>query len=201
MALLKTIAPTLSKQVAIWKIEEPESFFEEHLGFTAHQKTEKRRLEFLASRYLLKYLIPEFSFADLKCHPEGKPYFEDSRIHFSISHSFPFVAVVIDENPVGIDIQTFQEKILQLQHKFLSSEEQFLFNNSVQAVTLAWTAKEAAFKWFGEGKVDFIQQMPIQKLGLTRQGVIMEMDFLRLNPKIELLISGKIEDDFAWAIT
>ena len=200
MALFKSLTTNSSRQGAIWKIEEPEIFFADNLGFIGNQKTEKRRLEFLASRYLLKYLIPDFSFIDLKSHSEGKPFFEDSRVHFSISHSFPYVAVVIDENPVGIDVQIFQDKILRLQQKFLSTEERNLFDNSVEAITLAWAAKEAAFKWFGEGKVDFIQHMPIRKLELLQQNAIMEMDFLRVNPKKELLITGGIESDFAWAI-
>ena len=200
MALYKSLATNTKQQAIIWKIEESESFFSDNLGFVAQHKTEKRRLEFLASRYLLKYLIPDFSFSDLKSHREGKPFFEDDRIHFSISHSFPFVAVVIDEQPVGIDVQVFQEKILRLQQKFLSAEEQIIFDNSMEHITLAWAAKEAAFKWFGEGQVDFIQHMPIRKLILDQQSATMEMDFLRIIPKKELIIAGGIESDFAWAI-
>lgn len=199
MALYKSLEFNTKKQLAIWKIEEPESFFADKVGFQGHQKTEKRRLEFLASRFLLKQLIPDFSFLELKSHPEGKPYFEDNRVHFSISHSFPFVAVAIDEKPVGIDVQVFQEKIMRLQQKFLSAEEQLIFDNSIETITLAWAAKEAAFKWFGEGSVDFIQHMPIRKLKLDQQNAEMEMDFLRIKPQKALLISGGIESEFAWA--
>ena len=200
MALYKSLEFNNKQQAVIWKIEEPEIFFTDNLGFVGHHKTEKRRLEFLASRYLLKSLIPDFSFSELKNHQEGKPFFEDDRVHFSISHSFPFVAVVIDEKPVGIDVQVFQEKILRLQQKFLSAQEQIIFKDSMEHITLAWTAKEAAFKWFGEGKVDFIQHMPIRKLILEQQSAKMEMDFLRIIPKKELIIAGGIESDFAWAV-
>jgi len=201
MPLYKSNAPTATAQSLIWKIEEPESFFSKQLGFSGHQKTEPRRLEYLATRYLLQHLIPDISFSDLKCHPEGKPFLDNSHLHFSISHSFPFVAVALDQQPIGIDIQVFQQKIIRLQQKFLSPEEQILFKNEIEKITLAWTAKEAAFKWFGEGKVDFIQHMPIRKLAFSEQNAHLEMDFLRTNPQQKLLLTGAIEPEFAWSVT
>lgn len=47
---------------AIWKIEEPESFFTERTGITSDIKNEKRRMERLAGRFLLKYLKNDFPY-------------------------------------------------------------------------------------------------------------------------------------------
>lgn len=200
MALHKLVAVSDTVQSAIWKIEETEAFFSEQMGFIAPQKTELRRLEFLASRFLLKFLIPDIDFSNLKFHPSGKPFLENSEIHLSFSHSFPFVAVSISSQSTGIDIQVFQPKIIRLQQKFLSPEEQELFQNKVEKITLAWTAKEAGFKWFGEGGVDFIRQMKIFEFNMNKQEVNLRMEFLRSNPNKKLSLLGGIEKEFAWSV-
>src|SRR5690606_25028830 len=119
---------------SIWKISEPENFFSEALGFGSERNTEKRRLEYLASRYLLKYLLPEFPFGAITTG-QGKPGIEDDIVHFSISHSFPYVAVVIGNQSVGIDIQMYREKIHRVKHKFLSPEERRIVQESTENLT------------------------------------------------------------------
>ena len=41
----------------------------------------------------------------------GKPYFPDSLIHFSISHSHDLCAIAISDHPVGVDIEIVKEPI------------------------------------------------------------------------------------------
>jgi phosphopantetheinyl transferase len=40
----------------------------------------------------------------------GKPYFADSTIHFSLSHSHDLCAVTITDQPVGIDVEMVAER-------------------------------------------------------------------------------------------
>ncbi len=56
----------------------------------------------------------------------------------------------------GIDIQTWHEGIERIQSKFLSPVEQKMFDNDPKLLTLAWSAKEAVYKWSTERSVDFI---------------------------------------------
>lgn len=148
---------------AIWKIEEPESFFAGHTGLTSDIKHEKRRMEYFAGRYLLMHLEEEFPVHTIQKDEHDKPRIDNNRFFFSISHSWPYVAVVVDTmNEAGIDIQTWHPNIERIQHKFLSADEQEMFRNDAKLLTVAWCAKEAVYKWNGRRGVDFIEDLPIE---------------------------------------
>lgn len=148
---------------AIWKVEEPESFFRDKTGIVAEQKNEKRRIEHLAGRFLLQHLEEDFPVMNISKDEHDKPRIANNEYYFSISHSWPYIAAVIDPySEAGIDIQTWHANIERIQYKFLSPEEQELFKNDPQLLTLAWTAKEAAYKWNGKRGVDFIEHLPIE---------------------------------------
>lgn len=189
-------------RITIWKIEEPEAFFSRHTGLQSDKKGEIRRLEHLAGRFLLQQAVPGLSQDQIVVSPLGKPFLRDGNLHFSISHSFPFVGVVVDAvKEVGIDVQTLQDKIHRLQHKFLSAEEQVLCEQQTGKITLAWAAKEAAFKRYGLGAVDFIRHMPIREMQIRDREAALKMEFSRELPAITLELCGGIEADFAWSVT
>jgi 4'-phosphopantetheinyl transferase len=148
---------------AIWKVEEDESFFTHRVDVPTAIKNEKRRVEHLAGRYLLKYLYPHFPLAAIAPDAEAKPRLPGNALYFSISHSWPYVAVVVDErHEAGIDIQTWHPRIADISHKFLSPQEADLVGPDPQMLTLAWAAKEAAYKWNGRRGMEFIEDLPIQ---------------------------------------
>jgi len=189
-------------RVAIWKIEEPEVFFREHTGLLSDKKSEVRRLEHLAGRFLLKHVQPDFPLEQIETSALGKPFLPGNPRHFSISHSFPYIGVAIDaEKETGIDVQVLQEKIVKLQYKFLSETEQGFCGNRPDRITLAWAAKEAAFKRYGLGAVDFIRHMPIRDMVVSGQDARMTMEFLREEPGRHIHLSGGIEPEFAWSVT
>ncbi len=162
MPLIKEWNPGNYGLAAIWDVTEPESFFTESTGIISDIKHEKRRLERLAGRHLLKHLQEDFPLHAIAPDVHDKPRIDADKYFFSISHSWPYVAAVVDpEDEAGIDIQTWHRNILGIQHKFLSAEEQEMFGNDEQLVTLAWCAKEAVYKWLGRRGVDFIDHLPI----------------------------------------
>ncbi len=163
---------------AIWKIEEPLSFFEQETGLLSAINNEKRRTEHLAGRYLLRLLQPGFPIHLIAKDDQEKPRIPGDEFHFSISHSWPWVAVVTDRSgPAGIDIQTWHPRITDIQHKYLSPAEQLLVGTDTKRITLAWCAKESAYKWNGRRGVEFIEELPIQSFTETE------------NPNIEILIN------------
>ncbi len=188
-------------RAAIWRIDETEDFFKEQTGLFSDKKSEIRRLEHLAARFLLQEIAPAFPLDKIAKSPLGKPYLTDHSLFFSISHSFPYVAVAIDTTKeTGIDIQTIQPKILRLQSKFPSPDEQALCANQAGRITLAWAAKEAAFKWYGKGAVDFIRHMPITAMDIHAGKGELSMLFSREQP-LDIKLFGSIEPDFAWSVT
>lgn len=147
---------------AIWHIEEPEEFFTAHTGIRADVRNDKRRLEHAAGRFLLRHLIADFPVHDIAPDLEDKPQLPDYQYHFSISHSFPYVAAVVSPyQSVGIDIQCWHPRIQKIQSKFLSDTEQRFCQNDEKKITAAWSAKEAVYKWAGKRGVDFKVDMPI----------------------------------------
>ena len=95
--------------------------------------------------------------------------------HFSISHCGDYAAVMVStECRVGVDIERITEKVKKVQHKFLSSSELLLIENLSASnsnmfttlLTAAWGIKESLFKWYGDGEVDFIEHLHIEKIDI-----------------------------------
>ena len=87
--------------------------------------------------------------------PRGKPYFPESNIHFSISHTRHFVFCALSDRPIGIDAEEADRKIdLRLADKILSPVERQFFDASAdkrQTLLRFWVLKEASAKCSGEG--------------------------------------------------
>jgi 4'-phosphopantetheinyl transferase len=148
---------------AIWKIEEPEAFFQVATGMHPAIAAPKRRQEYLAARFLLQWLQPELPITDIAKDIHHKPRLPDDTWRFSISHAWPYVAVVVDTHAeAGIDIETWRPSITKIKDKFLAPTEQALLAHSERNMLLAWCAKEAAYKWNGRREVAFIEHLPMQ---------------------------------------
>lgn len=85
----------------------------------------------------------------------GKPFFEDSPIHFSITHTKHHVFAALSDRPIGIDAEERDRSIsLALADKILSPAEKarFALADDKQAALLRlWVQKEAAAKRTGVG--------------------------------------------------
>jgi 4'-phosphopantetheinyl transferase len=183
---------------AIWKIEEPESFFQQQTGLEIDIKNDKRRIEHLAGRFLLKHLEADFPLHQISKDVHDKPRIDNNYYFFSISHSWPYVAAVIDPHTeAGIDIQAWHPTILSIQHKFLTEEEQQLFQNDPKLVTMAWCAKEAVYKWNGRRGVDFKEHLPISFFSKNRDNYEITI-YLKLSEMPKMIFTENIiNTDFA----
>jgi phosphopantetheinyl transferase len=184
---------------AIWKIEEPESFFIERTGLGHLDiKNEKRRMERLAGRFLLKHLKEDFPLLNIRPDEHDKPRIDDNQYYFSISHSWPYVAAVVSPYvECGIDIQTWHPKMEKLQNKFLSSEEQVFFRNDPRLITLAWSAKEAVYKWQGRRGVDFIEHLTVTKVEDLGADINISIFCQLTREKMNIVSKGALEADFS----
>ena len=111
-----------------------------------------------AGRQLLKQLYREETGEDLPpiCIAErGKPYFQDSAYHFSISHTRAHAFCVLAKNNISIDAEELDRKMdLRLADKVLSPSEKAQFDKAPdqrRALLTFWVLKEAAVKLTGEG--------------------------------------------------
>lgn len=85
----------------------------------------------------------------------GKPYFaERTDIHFSISHSGDYAAVVLSDGDVGIDIQQVRPVRDGLIEKLCDeNERRFVYesDNREKAFITLWSLKESYIKAIGMG--------------------------------------------------
>ena len=156
-------------RLAVWKTEEPESFFADKIGFITNINHPQKRKQFLAGRYLLKQLAPFLDIHSLLINASGKPFDPSGSIHFSVSHCGDMVAVIVNNKyPVGVDIQFPEEKLAAVSHKFLSQQDMNVLSNlsipEITKICFGWSLKESLFKWYGESSVNFIQHLLIEEV-------------------------------------
>lgn len=161
----------------IWEIQEPDAFFESSLPLEVTQAAPThpdRKRQFLAGRFGLRTLVPDFRFERILFTESGRPYLSNDSWQFSISHTAQFASVLMSQTQaVGIDIESVSGKAGRVRRKFLREEEEKIWRALVLPshpqpdelmYTLAWSVKEAAFKALHQTGVDFIRDLPIEQV-------------------------------------
>lgn len=152
-------------RLGVWKIEETEDFFKGNVPLHRDVTHPHKRLQHLAGRFLLQFLFPDFPYGLVQIADTRKPFLPDEQYHFSISHCGDYAAAIVSSrNRVGVDVEEPVSRILKIKDKFLAEAEKEIFKvrssmNDFQWPTVLWSAKEAVFKWYGDGAVDFRQHI------------------------------------------
>ncbi len=167
--------------LGIWQVDEPVDFFTKSLDLQAVEEAElanlkgRRRLEWLASRYLVHEMLLSMGYEDrmpvLK-DEFGKPHLWDTPFHLSFSHSHELVAVILAKELAGIDVQRIVPKIEVLAHKFLRAEELASLKpqTRLEHLHVYWGAKEALYKAHGRRELDFRSHIFIQPFDYQASG-------------------------------
>jgi 4'-phosphopantetheinyl transferase len=170
--------PTSHSTLGIWEITESEEdlllladLSMEEKAFANTLTSHNRRMEWLATRALLKQICPKPAF--IKYNPYGKPLLQGQQGFISISHTAGFAAVYIDnKEETGIDIQVKTHKTSIIRHKFLSDEELSSIGPIEEETVLLiyWCAKEALYKLYGQKELLFKENLKIQPFELSKEG-------------------------------
>lgn len=186
-----------STKMAIWKIDEDEDYFLDKVQLHQQITHPQKRRQHLAGRYLLPYLFPDFPNEEIKVADTRKPFLPNEQYHFSISHCGNIAAAIASSGyRVGIDVEFITPKVERIKHKFLHAEEMRFVNAQpqhmqLQLLSILWSAKEAMFKWFGNGEVDFSEMMRTQPFLVEPEGVI-EAAFLKGDFQQRLTLQFKL---------
>ncbi|MBL7818680.1 MAG: 4'-phosphopantetheinyl transferase superfamily protein [Saprospiraceae bacterium] len=160
-------------RLGIWHITEDEAFFVRKLPLTNVEKEEiaavsgQKRLEKLAGKLLLQQLTG-WAYTLMK-DDFGKPFFKDSNVHLSLSHSGDYVVGIISEQPVGIDVQYLTPKVERIAPRVMN-ENKFKnldVNNPLEHLHVYWCAKEALYKAYGKRHLDFRKNILIEPFNYT----------------------------------
>lgn len=163
-------------KLAIWKIEENQSFFLSKVPLKKNISHPHKRLQHLAGRYLLPLLFSDFPLEEIIVADSRKPYLQDEAYHFSISHCGEYAAAIASNTDrVGIDIELYADKVTRVKDKFLNhNEAQFAahYNNDKKLLTTLWNAKEAAYKWYSYGLLNFKEHILLHPVSFKNEGNI-----------------------------
>lgn len=200
-------------KLGIWKIEEQENFFLQKVPLRKNVSHPYKRLQHLAGRYLLPLLFEDFPLEEIKVADTRKPFLHDEKYHFSISHCGNYAAALASsENRVGVDIEIVTPTVGKIAAKFLHEEEKKILdewkalpNLYLQLLTVMWSAKEAVYKWYGDGQVDFSEHIRLQgtKLAIKpNETAKLSFQFVKHSP-VDLTIEVKIFGNLvlAWVVS
>jgi phosphopantetheine--protein transferase-like protein len=94
--------------------------------------------------------VPEIAVTE-----RGKPYFPESSLHFSITHTKKHAFCALSDRPIGIDAEELDRDIsLALARKILSAGEYAQYEKAADkrlALLTFWVLKEALAKCTGKG--------------------------------------------------
>ena len=171
--------------VGVWKVEETigqlRSMFKDFSLYESDLqkfKAEKRQLEWLAVRVLLKELLGEEKVIDYL--PSGKPFLKDRSACVSFSHTCGYVAVAVHPTKeVGIDIEQYGNRVSRLASRFVREDEMqsVRAGNEIYALLLHWSAKETMFKLMNQSDVDFLDHLHILPFIPTELGEMEAVEY------------------------
>ena len=117
-------------------------------------KKEKIVSAILKNKYIGDYHLNEY----------GKPISNNK--YFNISHSDGYIALAIDQVPVGIDIENIRNAEEDLRN-YISNDEEKKYIHDDESFFEVWTNKEALVKANGNGinqKINTIQSLPLNAI-------------------------------------
>ncbi|HET7001550.1 MAG TPA: 4'-phosphopantetheinyl transferase superfamily protein [Puia sp.] len=191
-------------RLGIWHITEGEDFFLRRVPLKRDVSHAQKRLQHLAGRFLLTELFPDFPLEEILIADTRKPYLEDEKYHFSISHCGHYAAAIVSgSRRVGVDVEKTTPTIEKIRNKFLSEQESVIAFEGIEKsghrlrqLTLLWSAKETIFKWYSLGNVNFKQHIRWVSPYFIRSGSFGELTFeFRKQEVIPLSIFYKLFDD------
>ncbi len=163
----------------LWLIQENEETLSEQLG-SLHTVPDSfthlnKRLEWLAGRLLIRELLAScnLQFEGIVKDQYGKPFLKNLTHHISLSHSYPYVAAIIDSTKiVGIDLEQPKAKLLNIASRVLAKEELADAGDNLTKHCVYWCAKEALIKVYGKKDLTLAENLKIQPFELKNEGNI-----------------------------
>ena len=136
-------------------------------------KQKKSQLQSIWAGLLLECVLREHDLQSKELtfqkNADGKPYIaEYPKLYYNLSHSKEYVALVLDEQPVGIDVESLRIGYQKLVDRFFAEEEVATLKKEWdnQRFTKIWTRKESYLKATGYG-----MRMPLNGFSTLEESV------------------------------
>ena len=179
MVLIQDSLTLVGDHFVLVALDTPSSVLLEQVRLSEHEmqfvqgvQVEARKREYLTARLLVQH---EYGTTTQITYNEvGKPSLSNG-VRISLSHSRGFLGVLFsDKREVGLDIQVHSPKISRIAKKFVSVlEYKFIpAASNEDYYHVLWCAKEALFKWYALGGLQFDQELIVKPFILEECGFI-----------------------------
>lgn len=167
-------------EISVWQITETEQELIDMCSVPTDEmeeisliRSESLRKQKLAVRALLNEVFEDKVY--LSHHDNGKPYLENCVTNISITHTEKYVAIIThDEDDLGIDIESLDRDFSAVEKKALSEDEIDDLDDDKEEkneqLAIYWCAKEAIYKRMSINRVDFAEQIEVEKFNLRDEG-------------------------------
>lgn len=108
---------------------------------------------------------------------------------------------------MGIDIEFITARLFKIKHKFLHPQELRFINaqpghQHLNLLSILWSSKEAIYKWYGNGEVDFKEMMRTFPFVCNNEGLI-DAAFINQDLQQKLTVHFRLIEDLtlAWVVS
>lgn len=140
-------------------LKSPYLSIEDKLSFEKYKIEETKKEKIVSTIFKNKYV------GEYEINEHGKPISENK--FFNVSHSHGYVVFVLDNSPIGIDIEQIRS-INQNLIDFVSNDEEKKYIHDDTSFFELWTNKEALVKALGTGIKIRPNQIPALPLNSQR---------------------------------
>lgn len=148
----------------------------------------------ILAEVLLNKALKHFNINDYELiyNENNKPYIKNSNVYFNISHSGDYVAVIVSDTEVGIDIQRINKLQLNIAQKcFHENEYKNIINeNDINKQTdlfySYWAMKEAYTKAIGKGLA-----MPLNSFDVTSNNFDYQLQEIKVDKDYKCYVCSK----------
>ncbi|MCS6967969.1 MAG: 4'-phosphopantetheinyl transferase superfamily protein [Cytophagales bacterium] len=187
----------------IWQIDENIDQLHEFLATLGvsysclHIQAVEKRKESLAARALAHVLARDIQLNTGKIVLDrwGSPCWECATAALSLSHTRGFAAAFIhcSATSCGIDIERPTPRLLKVATRVFSPQELAWADNRIEQLTVLWCAKEALYKWYKVGHLDFRTHIAVHLQDHPIRGLVHH-----LQPHLQYVYSEPLVVAYCW---
>ena len=180
-------------QLYIWHITESREQLKSLLPYEKRVEAEKYASVTHQKQYLAKQILLQQNALDkqLRYLSSGKPVLNNGQ-YISISHSDNFVVIAVSSQPIGIDIEKPNPKLINISSRFKHPVDRLpALTGETVPLQYLWTAKESIYKLAGISGLNFKNDIRLLSYGqFNTSGTAL----LKNRQKIKLFFN-KLEPD------